>query len=130
MEVMIKNDDPDIKKFQMAWLGAPGMRIAGGTDEILEITTTGKMIPPAQRFPKLNVPHSLSAVVMKAVSLDQDERYNSVIELRNEVYNYLAGFATSAENASFMRGLTLLYKRNKLICNITFILCPTRNLSV
>lgn len=96
--------------------------IDGGTDEILEVTTTGRMIPPAQRFPKLNVPHSLSAVVMKAVSLDQHERYDSVVALRKEVYNYLAGFATSAENASFLRGLTLLYKRNKLICNVTFIL--------
>ena len=35
MAGMLKTDDPDIKKFQMAWLGAPGMRIAGGTDEIL-----------------------------------------------------------------------------------------------
>ena len=25
----------DVKGFQNAWLGAPGMRIAGGTDEIL-----------------------------------------------------------------------------------------------
>ena len=35
MAGMLKTDDPDIKKFQIAWLGAPGLRIAGGTDEIL-----------------------------------------------------------------------------------------------
>ena len=32
---MLKTDDPDIRRFQNAWLGAPGLRIAGGTDEIL-----------------------------------------------------------------------------------------------
>ena len=35
MAGMLKSDDPDIKRFQNAWLGAPGLRIAGGTDEIL-----------------------------------------------------------------------------------------------
>ncbi len=35
MAGMLKADDADIKSFQNAWLGAPGMRIAGGTDEIL-----------------------------------------------------------------------------------------------
>ena len=37
MTGMLKTDDPDIRRFQNAWLGAPGLRIAGGTDEILEI---------------------------------------------------------------------------------------------
>lgn len=35
MAGMLKTDNHDIKGFQNAWLGAPGMRIAGGTDEIL-----------------------------------------------------------------------------------------------
>ena len=35
MAGMLKTDDPDVKNFQNAWLGAPGLRIAGGTDEIL-----------------------------------------------------------------------------------------------
>jgi|TARA_B100001939_G_scaffold80357_1_gene68150 alkylation response protein AidB-like acyl-CoA dehydrogenase len=35
MTGMLKTDDPDIRRFQNAWLGAPGLRIAGGTDEIL-----------------------------------------------------------------------------------------------
>ena len=35
MAGMLKSDDQDIKSFQNAWLGAPGLRIAGGTDEIL-----------------------------------------------------------------------------------------------
>ena len=35
MAGMLKTDDQDIKSFHNAWLGAPGLRIAGGTDEIL-----------------------------------------------------------------------------------------------
>jgi len=36
MSGMLKTDDPEIQSFQNAWLGAPGLRIAGGTDEILK----------------------------------------------------------------------------------------------
>ena len=35
MAGMLKANTQEIKGFQNAWLGAPGMRIAGGTDEIL-----------------------------------------------------------------------------------------------
>ena len=35
MAGMLRTDNNDVKGFQNAWLGAPGMRIAGGTDEIL-----------------------------------------------------------------------------------------------
>ena len=35
MAGMLRADSMDIKGFQNAWLGAPGLRIAGGTDEIL-----------------------------------------------------------------------------------------------
>ena len=36
MAGMLKTDDSDINGFHGAWLGAPGLRIAGGTDEILK----------------------------------------------------------------------------------------------
>jgi acyl-CoA dehydrogenase len=36
MAGMLKTDDLEIQSFQNAWLGAPGLRIAGGTDEILK----------------------------------------------------------------------------------------------
>ena len=36
MAGMLKTEDLDIKSFHNAWLGAPGLRIAGGTDEILK----------------------------------------------------------------------------------------------
>ncbi len=36
MAGMLKTDDTDVHSFHDAWLGAPGLRIAGGTDEILK----------------------------------------------------------------------------------------------
>ncbi len=33
---MLKTDDSDVHSFHDAWLGAAGLRIAGGTDEILK----------------------------------------------------------------------------------------------
>jgi len=35
MAGMLIDDDNGMSSFQGAWLGAPGLRIAGGTDEIL-----------------------------------------------------------------------------------------------
>ena len=36
MSGMLKTENAEIQSFQNAWLGAPGLRIAGGTDEILK----------------------------------------------------------------------------------------------
>ena len=36
MAGMLRTENLDIKSFHNAWLGAPGLRIAGGTDEILK----------------------------------------------------------------------------------------------
>ena len=36
MAGMLKPENNEIQSFQNAWLGAPGLRIAGGTDEILQ----------------------------------------------------------------------------------------------
>ena len=33
---MLRSDEGVSRSFQNAWLGAPGLRIAGGTDEILK----------------------------------------------------------------------------------------------
>ena len=35
MSGMLRTDVSDVHSFQNAWLGSPGLRIAGGTDEIL-----------------------------------------------------------------------------------------------
>ena len=63
--------------------------------------------------PDYKVPSSLSAVAMKALSKDPDQRYQSVKDLQVEIENYLDGFATDAEEAGLFKHFMLLIKRHK-----------------
>ena len=67
-----------------------------------------------------NIPRSLSAVIEKAMALDPEDRYQDVIELRNEVRRYLSSFPTRAEGASLMRKCAFFYRRNKTFCRTVF----------
>ena len=63
-----------------------------------------------------NIPPALKAVVTKAMSLDMSARYQSVGELIKEITDYQNGFATSAQEASFLTLAKLFYKRQKALC--------------
>ena len=63
--------------------------------------------------PGNKVPEPLSAIAMKALSANPSDRYQHVEELQNDVEKYLGGFATSVEDAGFIKLLLLLIKRNK-----------------
>lgn len=87
--------------------------IKGSLTEIIDRTKSNKITWPIERNPDLPIPQSLDAVVRKAMALNPEDRYLNVESLRKEVYQYLRGFATQAEEASFRRQLSLLYQRNK-----------------
>jgi serine/threonine-protein kinase len=89
---------------------------SGTSDEIMRKTREGKLVRPAKAYPGRHVPESLDAVVMKAMALDPAARYETVEELQREVQRYLAGYATSAENAGIRRLLHLVYMRNRTLC--------------
>jgi len=59
------------------------------------------------------VPASLSAVCMKAMSENPDDRYESVTALQADVQAYLDGFATHAEEAGLWRLVQLFVARHK-----------------
>ncbi len=63
--------------------------------------------------PSGKIPTSLSAVTMKALALKQELRYQTVQELQADIEAYQGGFATSAEEASFMKLIALMIMRNK-----------------
>lgn len=98
-----------------------GLKPIKSNDDLIESlnkTINGEIISPSKRV-DFSIPESLDAVAMKALSLKQDDRYESVDDLLSEVNLWLNGFATHAENASFSRSLMLLMKRHK---DVTFIL--------
>ena len=69
-----------------------------------------------KRFPHIpggKVPAPLSSIAMKALSVDKDDRYQSVKELQKDIEDYQGGFATSAEDAGSVRQIILFMGRNK-----------------
>jgi len=64
-------------------------------------------------LPSERVPESLSAVAMKALSVNADQRYQTVKELQKEIEAYQGGFATMAEDAGAWKQIRLLVLRHR-----------------
>lgn len=82
-------------------------------------------------LPGRTVPDSLVAVVLKAMALRPEHRFESVKKLQADVAAYQAGFATSAEEARPWRRFTLLVARNKILFGAiatTFVILLTATL--
>lgn len=95
--------------------------IEGNLNTVIESTSAGKIKPPSLRFPDKKIPKSLDAVTCRAMSLDSNERYQSVIDLKDEVNQFLSGHSTDAENAGLIKELQLFYNRNKQVCIVSAI---------
>lgn len=77
-------------------------------------TVNGKIIPPRERTPERLIPSALEAVILKAMSLSPENRYQSATALREEVGAFLGGFATLAEKAGILKRISLFIRRNKI----------------
>ncbi|MDF1813003.1 MAG: protein kinase [Verrucomicrobiales bacterium] len=64
--------------------------------------------------PGERIPNALAAVVMKAMALLREDRYQSVSELQEDIEAYQGGFATTAEAAGTLKLAHLFIQRNKL----------------
>lgn len=84
---------------------------------------SGRRTPQFPDFETVELPHvpggripeSLSAVAMKAMSLDPQVRYQSVEEMQEDIAAFTGGFATKAERASFGKQVLLWAARHKSI---------------
>ncbi|MFC1495690.1 serine/threonine-protein kinase, partial [Thermodesulfobacteriota bacterium] len=94
----------------------------------------GDIVPPNIRAPKNNIPAELSAVCMKAMAPDKEDRYPSVADLKNDIQLYLDGKSVSAKKDNFITRSRKWIKRNKaasigiaaaLICLIAGIIFST-----
>ncbi len=89
--------------------------IEGGTvKESLQKTVRGDFPSPGKRAPELRIPPALAATAMKAMETDPVDRYPNVAALIRDIQKYQEGFATSAENPTFITHLALLVKRHKI----------------
>ena len=89
-------------------------------DDVLQKTAKAEFPLPSE-ISELNVPYSLEAVCVKALSKDPENRYNSVKDLQNEVRDFINGFTTEAENASLLKSLQFWVKRNTTLSFISFV---------
>jgi eukaryotic-like serine/threonine-protein kinase len=101
------------------------------TDELLINIAKGKIEPPEsfnpvgrgkaadnseRQFPHCpggRIPTALSAVAMRAMSVDKADRYQNVPQLAADVDAYQRGFATSAEEIGAMGQMWLFLNRHK-----------------
>lgn len=106
-----------LEKVQMANISAPtvfGATTTGkGTAKAKGDVLEAKKITPLPHMPGGRVPNALSAVAMKALTLDKTQRYQNIAAFSADIEAYQGGFATSAEKAGAMKQLLLLAKRHK-----------------
>ena len=86
-------------------------------DEILERVRSGNLEPLYKKGDldgRLGeAAEALHSVVLKAMELSKEDRYLSVEDFLADLHAYQDGYATEAENASFLRQLVLLVRRNR-----------------
>ena len=90
-------------------------------EDIKSKTIAGNIKAPSLVSHDKNIPMSVEAICLKALSNKPEERYTSVEMLISEVQAYLNGFAPKAENAGFLTQFKLLYFRNRSIINFAMI---------
>lgn len=73
----------------------------------------GEILPPNIRAPKNNIPAELSAICMKAMASEKENRYPSVADLKNDLQLYLDGKSVSAKRDNFIIRSKKWIKRNK-----------------
>ncbi|EDM28859.1 probable serine/threonine-protein kinase pknB [Lentisphaera araneosa HTCC2155] len=81
-------------------------------EDILKKTRQGDFLEPSNNLGR-PLPQSLLAVIKRCMKVNKDERYNSVAQVKLDIQKYLSGFSTEAEEASLLKELRLLIKRNK-----------------
>jgi serine/threonine protein kinase len=86
--------------------------------QVLQKTVRGDFPPPAARAPGQRIPPALAAIVMKAMQTDPNERYANVAALIRDIHQYEDGFATIAENPTFLTHAALLVRRHKLTVSL------------
>lgn len=91
-------------------------------EKILKDTIKGHLVPPRVKKPGMLIPGAMEAVVLKAMALRHAERYQSVLEMRDDVLAYINGFATVAEKASFAKRTFLYIKRHRVVASFTSII--------
>lgn len=107
--------------YAMLALRGPLVRLP--MEEILRRTTSGDIPPPTVMAPDdRHIPAALEAICQKAMALSPADRYQTVAELREDIFAFQTGYVPKAENASPFKHAGLFLGRNLLILMILLAL--------
>jgi len=81
-------------------------------EESVRNTQDGRLKP----IERPEIPARLTPLLKKALMRNPKERYQSVSDLKKEIYMFNDGFSTIAEPPSIRREMALFYKRNTPFC--------------
>lgn len=87
--------------------------IGENSSEILQHTIKGNFVPPGKRLYQHSVPEQLEAIVMKAMTVDVEERYTSVKDFQKDISAYLSGHVISVEKDNVSKKIYLFLKRKE-----------------
>jgi serine/threonine protein kinase len=91
--------------------------------EMLVDTIHGNIESPRRIKAQRYIPPAVEAIVLKAMRVNPEERYQTVQELRSDIIAYMSGYATTAEHAGAMKHTFLFVERNLMALLLTFTLC-------
>lgn len=91
----------------------PPVERTGDRLELLKRVTEGQIKRPEVRTPSRTIPPELSAIAMKALARDPEQRYQTVEGLRRDIELFLAGRSVSAKQDSAREQIRKLIVRNK-----------------
>ena len=78
-------------------------------------TVVGNIESPSQLKNQFRpIPPRLEKICLKAMDVLPEDRYQSVSELRTDIFSYMGGYATQAENANTIQKTFLFINRNWL----------------
>lgn len=83
--------------------------------DILKKVARGEIVAPGERFPGRSIPPELSAIVMKAMNRDREQRYASAQELARDIESFLEHRPISAREDTLTESFVKLVKRNKTV---------------
>jgi len=83
-------------------------------EEALEQAQDFDLIPPDVRTPERNIPPELTAICMKAMAYDKEDRYENAAEINTDLQLYLDGKSVSAKKDSLLTKTRKWIVRNKI----------------
>jgi len=93
----------------------------GAIEEVLLATREGRVPSPRQIAPKAHIPRPVEAIMMKALHVNPEERYQSVADLNKDILAYLSFQATSLQQQNPISQLALFFKRHQRETILTVI---------